>query len=235
MKISLQKKKILAIIPARAGSKGIKNKNIVKIIGKPLIYYTIKVAKKSKLITDLIGSTEDINIQKIFEKYKVEVPFLRPKKLATDKSLIIDTLFFCLKKMEKLKNKKYDYIILLQPTAPNREVNEIDNAIKKIIRKKTDSLISLALLDEPHPQKLKKIFGSLAYNFLKDGKNNYPRQALSKLYKPSGNLYIFKRKLIIQKNLNSKNQTFTLIKKEKFLNIDNYDDLLLAKFKLKYK
>ena len=229
------KKNILAIIPARAGSKGIKNKNITKIFNKPLVYYTIKIAKKSKLITDLIGSTENINIKKIFEKYKVEVPFLRPKKLATDKSLIIDTLFFCLKKMEKLKNKKYDYIILLQPTAPNREINEIDDAIKKITGKKTDSLISLALLDEPHPLKLKKISGGLTYNFLKDGKNNYPRQTLPKLYKPSGNLYIFKRKLIIQKNLNSSNQTFTLIKKEKFLNIDNYDDLLLAKFKLKYK
>ena len=69
------KKNILAIIPARAGSKGIKNKNIINIHGKPLISYTIKSAKKSKLITNLIGSTDSIKIKKIFEKYNVDVPF----------------------------------------------------------------------------------------------------------------------------------------------------------------
>ena len=88
------KKNILAIIPARAGSKGIKNKNIINIHGKPLIYYTIKNAKNSKFITDLIGSTDSKKIRKIFEYYNVNVPFLRPKNLAADKSLIIETLFF---------------------------------------------------------------------------------------------------------------------------------------------
>lgn len=227
------KKNILAIIPARAGSKGIKNKNIISIHGKPLISYTIKSAKKSKLITNLIGSTDSIKIKKIFEKYNVDVPFLRPKKLATDKSLIVKTLFFCLKKMEKINKKKYEYIILLQPTAPNREKNEIDSCINKIIKKKADSLISLSLLDEPHPYKLKKISKGFAYDYLKNGKNNYPRQSLPKLYKPSGNIYIFKRKIIINKNLNTKNQTYSIVEKEKFLNIDNNDDLSLAKLKLK--
>jgi CMP-N-acetylneuraminic acid synthetase len=227
------KKNILAIIPARAGSKGIKNKNIIRIHGKPLISYTIKSAKKSRLITNLIGSTDSIKIKKIFEKYNIDVPFLRPKKLAADKSLIIETLFFCLKKMEKINKKKYEYIILLQPTAPNREKNEIDNCINKIIKKRADSLISLSLLDEPHPYKLKKISKGFVYNYLKNGKNNYPRQSLPKLYKPSGNIYIFKRKIIINKNLNTNNQTYSIVKKEKFLNIDNYDDLSLAKLKLK--
>ena len=227
------KKNILAIIPARAGSKGIKNKNIINIHGKPLISYTIKSAKKSKLITNLIGSTDSIKIKKIFEKYNVDVPFLRPKKFATDKSLIIKTLFFCLKKVEKINKKKYEYVVLLQPTAPNREKNEIDNCINKIIKKKADSLISLSLLDEPHPYKLKKISRGLAYDYLKNGKNNYPRQSLPKLYKPSGNIYIFKRKIIINKNLNTNNQTYSIVEKEKFLNIDNYDDLSLAKLKLK--
>ena len=99
------KKKILAIIPARSGSKGIKNKNIIKIKGKPLIFYTIKSAKDSKMISDLIGSTDSKKIKKIFEKYKVKVPFLRPKKLSTDKSLIKETLIFCLKKWRKLNKK----------------------------------------------------------------------------------------------------------------------------------
>ena len=195
------KKKILAIIPARSGSKGIKNKNIIKINGKPLVFYTIKNAKNSKMISDLIGSTDSKKIKKIFEKYKVEIPFLRPKKLSTDKSLIIETLIFCLKKMEKIKQKKYDYIVLLQPTAPNRTKNEIDNCINKIIRTKADSLISLSPLDEPHPLKLKKISRGVVQNYQRDAKNNFPRQSLPKLYKPSGNIYIFRRKI-------SKNQKY---------------------------
>ena len=135
--------------------------------------------------------------------------------------------------MEKINKKKYEYVVLLQPTAPNREKNEIDNCINKIIKKKADSLISLSLLDEPHPYKLKKISRGLAYDYLKNGKNNYPRQSLPKLYKPSGNIYIFKKKIIINKNLNTNNQTYSIVEKEKFLNIDNYDDLSLAKLKLK--
>ena len=228
----LLKKNVLAIIPARGGSKGVKNKNIINIHGKPLIYYTIKNAKNSKFITDLIGSTESKKIKKIFEKYHVKVPFLRPVKLATDKSLIIETLFFCLNQMEKINKKKYHYIVLLQPTAPNRAKNEIDICFKKIIRKKADSLMSLSLLDEPHPYKLKKISKGFVYNYLKNGKNNLNRQSLPKLYKPSGNIYIFKRKIILKKNLNTNKQTYHIIKQKDFLNIDNYDDLMLAKLKL---
>ncbi len=228
----LLKKNILAIIPAREGSKGIKNKNILNINGRPLIFYTIKNAKKSKLITDLIGSTDSVKIKKVFEKYNVKVPFLRPKSLATDKSLIVETLHFSLKQMEKIFKKKYDYVVLLQPTSPKRARNEIDICINKIITKKANSLISLSLLDEPHPYKLKKISKGFVTNFLKSGKNNYPRQSLPKLYKPSGNIYIFKRKMILRKNLGTKKETYYIIKQKDFLNIDNLDDLKLAKLKL---
>ena len=226
------KKKILAIIPARSGSKGIKNKNIIKINGKPLVFYTIKNAKNSTMISDLIGSTDSKKIKKIFEKYKVEIPFLRPKKLSTDKSLIIETLIFCLKKMEKIKQKKYDYIVLLQPTAPNRTKNEIDNCINKIIRTKADSLISLSPLDEPHPLKLKKISRGVVQNYQKDAKNNFPRQSLPKLYKPSGNIYIFRRKILLNGDLKGKKQISDVINSKNHLNIDTKDDLILAKIKL---
>lgn len=229
------KKKILAIIPARSGSKGIKNKNIVKINNKPLIFYTIKNAKNSNMISDLIGSTDSEKIKKIFEKYKVQVPFLRPKKLSTDKSLIVDTLIFCLKKMEKIKQKKYDYIILLQPTAPNRSKKEIDKCINKIIRTNADSLISLSPLDEPHPLKLKTISKGVVQNYLKSAKNNFPRQSLPKLYKPSGNVYIFTRKILLNRDLKGKKQICDLISSKNHLNIDTKDDLILAKIKLRAK
>ena len=96
---------ILGIIPARSGSKGIANKNIIKIKNKTLISYSIKSAKNSRLLTDKIVSTDSMKIAKISKKELIDVPFLRPKKLAGDRSLIVDTLLYCLKKMEKLKKK----------------------------------------------------------------------------------------------------------------------------------
>ena len=96
---------ILGIIPARKNSKGVLNKNIKIINGKPLIYYTIKKAKKSKLITDLVVSSDSNIIKKISKKYKVDNFSLRPSKLTSDKSTIDKTIKYELRKMEKLKKK----------------------------------------------------------------------------------------------------------------------------------
>ena len=224
---------ILGIIPARSGSKGIFNKNIIKIKDRTLISYSIKSAREAKLLTDTIVSTDSKEIANISKKELIDVPFLRPKALAKDRSLIVDTLIYCLKKMEKLKKKKYEYIVLIQPTAPNRKKNEIDQCIKKMIKTKSDSLISLTEVDEPHPFKLKVIKDGIVNNFLKKGKSNYPRQLLPKVYKPSGNIYIFKRKFLIKKDLIGKKQTYHLVKKIDFINIDNEDDLILARIKMK--
>ena len=227
------RKNILAIIPARSGSKGIKNKNIYKINGKPLIYYTIKRAKKSKLITRLIVSTDSKKIKKICKTYNVDVPFLRPKKISGDNSNILETLIYCTKKLEG--SKKFDYIVLLQPTSPLREKNEIDRCINKLIKSKCQSLISLTPLIEPHPVKLKIIKKGKVFPFLKkEKKDNPPRQTLQKVFKPSSNIYIISRDLLInKKKILSKNCTYDIIDNNKFLNIDDKSDLLLSKLLLK--
>ena len=105
------KQNILAVTLARGGSKGIKNKNLTKINGKPLIYYTIKEAKKSKNISNYIVSTDSHKIKKVAEKFKVEVPFIRPKKFSSDNSSSASALKHALIQCEKLFNKKFDYII----------------------------------------------------------------------------------------------------------------------------
>ena len=114
-------KRIVAIIPARAGSKGIKKKNIRQLCGKPLIAYSIEVAKQCEYIDTVFVSTDSPEIQMIAEQYGAEVPFLRTKDLASDESKIIDALLYSLHELERL-GKKYDYIILLQPTQPIRTV-----------------------------------------------------------------------------------------------------------------
>jgi len=143
---------ILGIIPARSGSKGIKNKNIINIANNPLIYYTIKRAKESKLLTDIICSTDSKKISNICKKYNVDT-ILRPKNLSKDKSHIKDALIYTCKEYEKKKKKKLDYIFILQITSPLRVRGYIDLIIKKILKSKTNTVVSLSKVDEPHPLK----------------------------------------------------------------------------------
>ena len=103
--------KILCIILARSGSKTVKNKNIAKINGKPLIWYTIKEALKSNVFDEILVSTDSKKYRKIAIKLGAKVPFLRPKKLSTGKTKAVDCLKFTLKKFEKITNKKYPYIV----------------------------------------------------------------------------------------------------------------------------
>lgn len=226
--------KILGIIPARSKSKGIKNKNIKLIHGKELIYYTVKRAKESKIINYLISSTDSKKYENIFKRYGIWTPILRPKNLSTDTSNIIDTLIYKTKLVEKIKNIKFDYVVLLQPTSPNRMKGEIDKTIKKIINSKSDSLISLCNLNSTHPEKMKIIKNNKVLSYLNGSKENPPRQKLEKLYVPSGNIYIVKRDILIKKkSLIGKKQTFHIIKQKDYVNIDDNDGLNIAKIKLK--
>ena len=227
-------KNILAIIPARSKSKGVKNKNLKKVNGKELVYYTIKRAKESKLISNIIASTDSKIYSKFFKKHSIWTPSLRPKRLSGDKSKIINTLIYTTKIAEKLKKIKYDYVILLQPTAPNRTRGEIDRCLNKIINSKYDSLISLCALNSCHPIKMKKIKKNLVKSYIKNAAENPNRQELEKLYVPSGNIYIIKRDILIKKKtIGGKKQSYDLIKFNNYVNIDTNDDFEIAKIKLK--
>nr|HPK54819.1 acylneuraminate cytidylyltransferase family protein [Smithellaceae bacterium] len=116
----IQGKTVLAIIPARGGSKGIPRKNITNLAGKPLIAWTIEEAKKSKYIDRLILSSEDNEIIQVAKEWGCEVPFIRPRELAEDDTLGIEPVLHALNTIKK----KYDYVVLLQPTSPLRSVDD---------------------------------------------------------------------------------------------------------------
>ncbi|MFZ3074393.1 MAG: acylneuraminate cytidylyltransferase family protein [Minisyncoccales bacterium] len=188
-----KKQKIIAIIPARGGSKGLPGKNIKVLSGKPLIAWTIEQARKSKYIDKLIVSTDDKEIARISEKYGANVPFLRPKKLAKDNSSTLDAIVHAISWFER-NGECFDIIVLLEPTSPLRKKNDIDDAIGLFIKnyKKADSLLSLGAIQLEKPQITKKIEKGFVAPFVKTKYAFHQRQQLAKAYFPYGVVYIVK-------------------------------------------
>ena len=182
--------KIIAIIPARGGSTSIKNKNIKIFDKKPLIAWTIKAALQSKLIDDVYVTSENENILKISKKYLANI-IKRPKKLSNSIIMPDEAIRHAYLKI----NKDYDYIITLQPTSPLRNTKDIDGAIKKIIKTKADSLISVFKTHAFIWKKSHNYYLPTNYNF-----NKRPRSQESESFQESGAIYITKPKILIKKN-----------------------------------
>ena len=139
--MSRRQKSFIAIIPARAGSKEINKKNTIKIDGHPLISYSIESAKQSKFIKNVFVSTDGKEIAKVAKKYGARIIF-RPKHLSNDVIQIEPSVLHAIKYIEKNYKEKFDNVVLLQPTSPIRKINDLDDAIRKFIKDKADSLFS---------------------------------------------------------------------------------------------
>jgi N-acylneuraminate cytidylyltransferase len=229
--------KILAIIPARGGSKRVPKKNIKNLYGKPLIYYSINSAIQSQYIDKIIVSTEDEEIKDISIQFGAEI-VERPNDLAEDESSTIEVVFHVL---DKLKEVSYEptLIILIQPTSPLRDNKDIDNAIELFLKSKCDTLMSVC--EPKHPPYwcftlenglLKPIFDR-KYLSMRS-------QDLKKAYQPNGAIFIARPKTIYQNKLfYSENTIPYMMPLEKSVDIDDEFDFLIAellmeKFKNKY-
>ncbi len=190
------KQEILAIIPARGSSRGIKNKNIKLFCGKPLIYYTIHEAKKAKLFDRIIVSTDSKEIANISKKYGVEVPFLRPKELAKNNSMVRDAVLHLLINLKEKDRYHPDYIVLLEPTSPLRLSQDIDNALKLLFRKRANALVSVYATEQLlfTKDKFDKLYVVSNRKFLKSTN----RQQLLPTYKLDGFVYAIKTKVFLK-------------------------------------
>tara|TARA_Y100000991_G_C21964603_1_gene346186 strand:- start:396 stop:1115 length:720 start_codon:yes stop_codon:yes gene_type:complete len=218
--------KILAIIPARGGSKGIKNKNIKKVGDIPLIGHTARLLSSIKYIDKSIVSTDSKKIKKISENYGVSVPFLRPTNLSGDNVPDIPVLQHGLNECERIYKTKFDVILMLQPTSPMRSKSIILNAIKKLVEEKLDSVWSVSKVDSKfHPLKILKITNKGYLDFyLSEGANIINRQMLDNTFQRNGLVYAFKRKSIIEGKILPKKSGYLIV--DKFIiNIDNYKEL----------
>ncbi len=227
-------KNILGVITARGGSKGIPGKNIKLLGGKPLIAYTIESAKKSKLITHLIVSTDDEKIADVCRQYGADVPFIRPKELAQDTTPHLPVMQHAIKFMEEKLGIVFDYAVILQPTSPFRTPEDIDGTIQKLIDTEADSAVSLVEFDKSmHPMKAKKLEGDKVLSYCLEEVEGIRRQDIPIAYRRSGAVYAMKRDLLLKDNrLYGDFVVGYIVPKERSIDIDEPIDWIRAEYML---
>lgn len=181
--------RIIAIIPARGGSKGVPRKNIHPLAGKPLIAYTIETAKQSKYLDRVIVSTDDEEIAEISISFGAEVPFLRPESLSGDAAPTLPVLQHAVTYLEENENYIVDVLVSLQPTSPFRKSSTIDLAVDKLKQTNADIVMTVREVRE-HPIWMRKMEDGKLSPFLSTGKVHVRRQDLPKLYIPDGSIYV---------------------------------------------
>jgi len=226
--------KILCTICARGGSKGVKNKNIKKINGKPLIAHTIIQAKQSKLFKHIVVSTDCDNIAKISTKFGAEVFFKRDKKLSSDTAGKLDAIKDAFIRSEKYYNTKFDYLIDLDATAPIRKISDIKNAFKQLKKTKAPNLVTATnARKSPYFNQLEIKNGKISLS--KPLKNNIlRRQDSPKVYDMNSSIYIWDRKSILsQTKIINKDTQLYIMDDITAYDIDTLIDFKIVKMLLK--
>lgn len=221
---------MIAIIPARGGSKGLPGKNIKLLKGKPLIAWAIDAAKQSKYIDRIIVSTDDEEIADIATKFGAEIPFLRPKELATDTAMAVDNYIYTITRLSKEAGLPIDEFVVLQPTTPLRTSQDIDEAIEMFKNRQADSVISYT--KEAHPVKWHKYInddGTFKDIFQETIAN---RQDNRVSYYPNGAVYVFRTELINQRKYSSDRTYAYIMPRDRSVDIDYQEDFDYVEFLL---
>ena len=221
-------KKILAFIGARAGSKGLKDKNIIDFAGKPLIAWTIRAARGSKYIDRTLVSTDGERIAAVAKEAGADVPFLRPTAIAQDHSLIEEALDHALRWLKKNEKKSYDYIVLLQPTSPLRTTEEIDRALEHYFKMKKsagDTLVSVTVAPAKLGWLMQKNKQGYIHFCLEKNRKKAQRQDVPEYYLPNGAIYIAATKNVIRAGFYGKQTMPFVMSEETSFDIDSRQDL----------
>ncbi len=233
--MSEEQPKVLAVIPARGGSKGVPRKNIRSVAGKPLIAYTIEPALAVRgRLHRLIVSTDDEEIASIARELGAEVPFMRPADLGGDKIPMVPVLQHAVKTIEEMDGVKLDWVLLLQPTCPFRSPEDILAALDLAAKGGCDSVISVVRVLAQHPILMKKIENDRLVPFMIEEIEGTRRQDYAPpAYMRNGCIYLTNRD-----NLMSANSIWGelirpyVMPEERSVNVDSELDLKLVKFML---
>ena len=223
--------KIIAFVPARGGSQGIKKKNLILLNKKPLIKYTLETIKKIRKLVYPFISTDNLEILRYCKSQGFKMSYLRPKSLSRNKSNVVDAFLHGVDWINKNKKIKFDTVLLLQPTSPLREISEIKKAIKIFKNKRLESLASVIKMRESPFECIEKKNNKWIY-LKKPLKNTFRRQQFNKnFYFIDGSFYIAKIDFI-KRNKTFFNNKITqpfILDRTWPIDIDEKDDLLVAK------
>lgn len=231
----IKNKRVLAIIPARSGSKGLPGKNMRLLCGRPLLAWSIDAGKSSKYIDDLIVSTDSINIREFAINCGAQAPFLRPSFLAEDESKTIDVVFHAINFMSDKFKVKYEYIVLLEPTSPIRDDKDIDNMIEalELNSADSDSIISVGEVGI-HPSIVKKISERYIEPYCPSLPQHHRRQDNVPAFFPFCVAYIAKNSALKeQKTFYTDKSIPYVIKRDQCYEIDDIYDFICVEAVLK--
>ena len=219
----IENRTVLAIIPARGGSKGVPRKNIREVAGKPLIAWTIEEARKSRYIDRIVVSTDDLEIAETARQWGGEVPFMRPSELAQDDTPGIAPVIHMLTHIHPL----YDLVVLLQPTSPLRTVEDIDGAITLMMNRKARACVSMVEPDKS-PYWMYSLDSSGKLLPLLDG--DYAcRQEIPAVYALNGAVYVAESSWLVSMRTFITNETVAYImSKDRSIDIDTETDLAIS-------
>lgn len=234
------KPKILGVITARGGSKGIPGKNIKPLLGRPLVWYTIDAAQKSGVFNRIILSTDDEKIAEVAKGYGVEAPFMRPKELAEDKTPHLPVLQHAVKWLKENENHEPDAIMILQPTAPLRQAFHIKEAVELFRESQADSVVSVTELPSHYYPYWSVTASEDGWGQLFTGqaiRHRIPRRQSfpKKVYAHNGAIYLLKAGVLFSHEPSLYGERVKLYPmEEKYnINIDEPHDWILAEFALK--
>jgi CMP-N-acetylneuraminic acid synthetase len=222
--------KVVAIIPARGGSKSIPRKNIRPLAGKPLLAYTIEASLKSKYVDSTLVSTEDAEIAAVAKQHGAEVVD-RPEELAMDDTPTLPVLKHAVGVLEKA-GTKMDAVVLLQPTSPLRGAREIDEAVEKFFDAKADLVLSVSEAKH-HPFWSFGLENGRLVPFVKGGFDTKKRQDLPKVYVPNGAIYVMAPEALDKESIYEGNVQAVIMAEEKSIDIDTMLDFKMAELLMK--
>lgn len=227
-----KRKKIIGVIPARGGSKGLIEKNMRPLLEKPLIAWTIEHALGSKYLDKVVVSTDSNEIADISRKYGADVPFMRPRELATDEATSIDVLMHALD-YYRSQGVDFDYLALLEPTSPLREVEDVNRCVEILCENAVaKSIVSVAKLEGCHPEFnvvidkntacIRRMNGSSEFSVLR-------RQELNDVFFFEGTMYLSEVEILKARRSFYHELTLPyIVPRWKSLEIDEYQDLVCA-------
>jgi len=229
--------RVVGVVTARGGSKGIPRKNVRLLCGRPLLQYTAEAAMGSRLLSRTILSTDNETIAEVGRQCGLDVPFMRPAELARDDTPAIPVLQHAVRKLEEA-GEYYDAILTLQPTNPLRRPQDIDGTIELLEKTGADSVISFVEVGDKHPARMKVIGedGHVIDPPFAEEFEGQPRQKLPKLYLREGSIYLTRRVVLMEQNsLKGRDCRAWIIPEERACNIDTPFDLFLAEQMLKMR